>query len=540
MQCPARKQVFGILRIRLRQFLTIRLFVDQLLHETASRLSYYFSMQTISWKRNAIYLVPIAVGFLWVSATLRPSGFLNHDVAWFTMVGGKVLGGAQLYRDYIEANAPLASLAMAPAAILNSLTGLALPAAVTIWVYLIIALGFLMTVGTLRRVPLTQARTILLQALILMAMIFAPSYDFGQREHLFAVLATPYAIAAALRNTPGAVTGGFAAIIGIVAAMGAGMKPPLILAILAIEVVSLVRTRRLLHYEFVALAAALGIYVFLTWILFPDFFRIVGGWGTGLYAAYGIMPNATLRMVILMFLGLAPMLWRNPPPAPEIEAMRWMTAAAALGAFASYLLQWKGWWYQGFPALYFALLCCVISIVAFARPTGIGLVRGLAGVLLATAIYAHALVVNKYHVKEGTRQLRPILSKVDGPFMALSTAVSSGFPHGAEHPGGWAFRYPCLILVPGLVQAAAENGGILPKRYRVVEDTFRAAIVEDIRRHAPAVIVIPRGWDTALPEGFKIFDWLMADADFVAIFSAYTETNGTEKFRVFERRRDGN
>src|SRR5271156_2544591 len=73
--------------------------------------------------RHRWALLGLALLLPW-AALLQPPHPINQDAAWFFYVARGVMNGGGLYRDYIEPNAPLASLSLVPAVWLGRVLGL--------------------------------------------------------------------------------------------------------------------------------------------------------------------------------------------------------------------------------------------------------------------------------------------------------------------------------------------------------------------------------------------------------------------------------
>src|ERR1700733_11605154 len=101
--------------------------------------------------------------------------------------------------------------------------------------------------------------------------------DFGQREHILALLILPYLFAAARLEARG--TPIFESIlVGIAAAIGFSLKPQYLVAAVAVEILLIYRTRdfrNLIRPELVTLALAGLIYCAAVWIITPAYIMTV-------------------------------------------------------------------------------------------------------------------------------------------------------------------------------------------------------------------------------------------------------------------------
>lgn len=482
--------------------------------------------------RNLAFLAPVMVVMTIIFFMSRAPHYLNHDVSWFVMVAGLFVDGAVPYIDFVEPNAPLSWFLMIPASILNEYLGVSLPFATNIWVLMLVFGSYLLSIPFTRDLDLTRNRLFFLQVTIFAIFVLWPGQEFGQREHLLGVFVTPYIFAVAQRNWLTSRGRFLRLIVGFLAAVGVGLKPPIFIALVVVEMVSFSRTRSLVHVENVALAGGLVLYVAVTAVFFPGFFEVNLTWGAGLYSAYGswfgILPFFAGVLVFTGFLFVLTFIYRGSPAGQT----GWMFGMAAVGAFAGYMLQQKGWLYQAYPFIHLSTVSLALFVARIDR------------ISLGACIYIVTISIGlsgydwRFFLNDPDRHAEFYeIFDVNDRALVLSTAVGDAFPFAAIHPGGWGSRYPCLILMPGLVKATAENGGELPREYQHLDKMFRAHIVEDLVRFAPPRIAVRKQFIQAMPVGFDIVDWLSEDPAFESVWQRYEEISVTPRgFRIFQLR----
>lgn len=485
-----------------------------------------------SYSKSFAALASAAVVLVVIFFIMRAPHYLNHDVSWFVMVAGLYMDGAVPYVDFIEPNAPLSWFLMIPASVLNRSLEVPLPYATNIWVLTLVSISYFLSVLFTKNLDLSPTRLFFLQVTIFAIFVLWPGQEFGQREHLLGVFATPYILAVAQRNSPAPKYKWALMLAGVLAAIGAGLKPPVFFALVVVELVSFSRTRSLFHLENIALAGVLAFYVLLTATFFPEFFEINLTWGTGLYSAYGnwfgILPFFVGFLIFTGILFVLTFLYRESPSGQA----GWMFGMAAIGAFAGYLLQQKGWLYQAYPFIHFSTVSLALFAVRIDR------------FWLGACIYIVVISIGltgydwRFYLNDPDRHAE--FYEVFDPgerALVFSTAVGDAFPFAAIHPGGWGSRYPCLILMPGLVKATIENGGTLPVEYRNIDKMFRSHILQDLIKFSPAKIAIRKEFVQAMPVGFDIEEWLLEDAEFEAVWERYEEISETPRgFRIFQLR----
>ncbi len=301
------------------------------------------------------------LGFLLV--VLAPP--VNHDVAALLAFTGRWLAGEGLYTDLIDVNPPLIFLLnLVPAAI-----GAATPlGAVPALLLCVLALGALAVVLALRAAPAAgPVEAACLLAALPLATV-AAGYEFAQREHLMAVAALPYLLAAARRaeGGPGLPRG---LILGtaVLAALGFALKPHFLAVPALVEALVLARRgpRQALRDPVPwTMAAVWLLYLAAIPLAFPAYLERVLPLVRADYLALQDLPwwrvglGERLGSALLLLLPLAVLAFR-PGGARRFGTLPRVLALAALGGAAAAAVQGKGWDYHALPARLFTGLMAV-------------------------------------------------------------------------------------------------------------------------------------------------------------------------------------
>lgn len=289
----------------------------------------------------------------------------SADVAWQMWIGRELSKGAQLYRDIVEINPPLWFWLAVPIVRIAALLHLSGPTVLIVFLGLCAAVSLLFSSPSWR-LPMT------------IAFFIAGISSTGEREQFTLITVTPYVLLCAVRTEGARVTLLKAVTVGIWAALGIALKPffALVPAFLGIWV--LLRTGRL-QPETLAVLGICAVYAFAVLALCPDYLaalKLAGRY----YGIYNVGPLTLLMsdavaISLLVFSGLLLLEKRDE----EIKAL-----AIAGGAFLlAYLLQKKGFRYQGLPAI--GLLCLAALRSLQARLAAIPLTLALIVTLATTA-----------------------------------------------------------------------------------------------------------------------------------------------------------
>jgi hypothetical protein len=448
---------------------------------------------------------------------------LNHDVAWIWEGAQRLLHGARFGSGVDDVNPPLAWWLTAIPVLLSDVTGLSASVAFSIFVAAIGAASILIALHVMaetRPSPLW-----LFASFAAWALMFMPGYDFGQREHLMAILALPY-ICAAARIERAELSPMLRVLVGAMAAVGFCLKPYFLFIPLLVEVWRWTHARRLsfIRTETVALAVV-GIGYLIAVIFFaPDYLALVVPRAAVGYGAYNA-PFAEVALQLL--LKLAPIVFgfglvamANSPRRMPLAAQG--IAVAGLGAAIACLVQSKGWAYQIYPALAFMSVAVAAqglsqkSLMAFA---------GLAIVLMAGSQNAVAQIADG----DGTRARVAALSAAFEGHSVYAFITSPRDIHPAIVESGAVWRAPacCLYLLPGAVEAGSSAAVAAGRRQAQIE-------IARLSLEFPDIVVVD---DNPHKLGFRRrFDYLAyfgKNPEFVRFWRHYREASRIANFRIF-------
>ncbi len=476
--------------------------------------------------------VSLALLLPW-SALLQAPHPINVDASWFFYVARGVLQGGTLYRDYIEPNAPLASLSLLPAVLLARALAITPDMAVEVVVLAYAAVSLALCVMVLQRMRL--GRKTMLQTIVILgfAFVFLPKAFFGQREHILAMLLTPYVLGSAAVCAGCRLPRGLGCGIGMVAAVAVGLKPPFVLVPAILEMVVVARTGMwaTVRAQAVALGATLVATTVATLVFFPLYAAQIVPWAAALYSGYNqpelLLQNLAYAAVAcgLVWFGWATRAdgWR--------AAFRLCLTAAFIGALGAFAAQGKGWMYQVCPAWLFLFVMTACAIVSSGLRPGASVLdaaRWFAPRLVA-AVFGLFLVFGAWSSADMSKfaAMSATVAGERGPFLILTSNVLPAFPMALHEDRVWASRMPCLIMLPGLLKAE-QRGEVSPW-----EGVFRGWIDADLLRYRPAVVFIPPNGPEATPPGFDVLAWLLRDPKFAAIWSHYRQDGTRDTFRLF-------
>jgi hypothetical protein len=292
----------------------------------------------------------LALPWLWGLAQLFPP--LNHDAGAVLQWSGRMLAGERLYVDINDVNPPLIYwLNLIPAG-LADLTHLSAPFCFALTVLATTAATLLLARPLFAQLtPAGSFAALALPGLALFVLLVYPQGSFGQREHLLTVLTLPYLLLASLRALALPVAPWRAALVGLVAALGIGIKPHFAFLPLLIELYLLMLCgwRARLRDPAPWMIAGFGLaYLVAARLIHPQFFShelplAMAYYERGLGWRVLLEPASLGVLLAVIPLALAAFALRGARLAQIL-------ALAALAELIGAGLQGRGWDYHFLPA----------------------------------------------------------------------------------------------------------------------------------------------------------------------------------------------
>jgi len=476
------------------------------------------------------WLLPLLVVGLAAASQLasRPS----PDVAWLLYASREVMHGAGPGTDILENTPPMIFGLKLPAVWLAGMLGLqewhvwVVAVTVTALCCLVLAGRLLGDIGATRGGAMPLAA-----ALGAFAFLLLPAADFGQREHVTAILVLPYVALLGSRLRGRRVRSAIALLAGMLAGIGIGIKPHFVLFFVGAVLAEVRRLgwRKVVLPEHVAVVGLGAAYVGSVWLWAPGYpgYALVYG---SLYRHFLPLPlvamlSAEGAVPGLLALGTYAALRRLLPSG--IRELADALAVATSTFDLAGVLQGKGWRYHFLPSMIFAVLLAGVVVRSSWRelPTwlariylglGAGLLAalGLSSLVEPLQVLRHPLD-SRQDADPNLHSLLPLVQATGpGGYVAVfSSNIASGFPLVLEGHARWAFRYPSLWPLVALYENQLSNSRlVVPRAYQergALESAFTDSIRSDLVRTRPVLLLVvkpdtvSRGWG-----GARRFDYL--------------------------------
>ncbi len=518
-----------------------------------------------------------ALGMAALLALLPAAG---HDQLWFLLMGQRLLHGAIPYGPTnFDSNPPLVIWLSAIPVLLGE--HLHLPAstpAKLIVTFAEILSAFLSLIFLQRLAPLSRAQITWLAFAFVVIFAVVPARDFGQRDHLTAILILPYVLAAAtLRSAgkPGAPSFPAAStpervayrsigatapaqmllsiLTGLLAAIGICLKPHHALIPVAVELTLLIlprpadsptissRLRTLLRPEPLTIVLSGLVFLFAIHTFAPAYFTLALPTLRDTYWAIGHLTPLQLlaqspQLHLLAALTLA-LFFRKPLPARHPATH--LLLAAAVAATAAYYLQGTGWYYQQLPAISLFAAALALELLAFTptRPTPAWAPKataalGLVALALTTHFTGYPFTNDRaFNITSPDPTFFTSLPP-NTPVAILTTSVDDTMMPTARYHLLWSQRTNNVWTLPAILRTKSPQGQ--PPRHHIPPDRLAALIAqqhrwmaEDLTHWHPRLILVARCQDPAVhcdeleDRHDNLLAWFEQDPAFREIWTHY-------------------
>ncbi len=474
----------------------------------------------------------------------------NHDNEYLLIAAERMMAGGDYLREINDPNPPLIMILYMPAVLLARLLQVEPYTAFSIHVGLLILASLWLMAGPLDRC-LRAEGGIRTAALVGSAVVLAivPGYEFGQREHLLAVLFMPYVFWSAARAIDGPARAGVADFLVLAAgATGAMVKPFFLVvpaAMLGLRLAGSERWRVLRDPAVPFFAAAALLYAAFVVGVYPHFLDLAAlhgqvyfAWNRAWASVLDAMRDAVAMTALLSVLALL------APVGPAARHVLRTCLSAAVAGLLVALVQHKGWTYHVLPGLQFALCgLAVAAAVLLPRLRMIGPAAATAAGLLVAVGAASALqLLRPYQELVGFARARfaaqPLAATLrelaEGRSVLLVTSGSQmGFPSmarvrlGASQTG--------QLMLPGAARLAMGDAAQQALAARLRPFVIQA-LVDDLVRFRPDFVAVDRRREKqALPDDFDVLAYYADDATFQRQWSAYRLVRSVPGWDFYQR-----
>lgn len=460
----------------------------------------------------------------------------NHDVAYFIQCAQMLLEGRTPYVGYVDVNPPLIVYLNVPAVFLAQVAHL--PPALTFHLFVIglVIAGTLLLSRALAELvpaPTPVERGMLLTLWAAISVWVWLRNDLGQREHLFVLTYFPFLVLRVARFQTGAqrVSTALAVVMGVLAGLGACLKPFFLLPVVVAEGVLWLwsrRTRAWLAPEMIALVVVGFVYA-AHFALWPASMRdaFFHRWVPLLrrtYAVYdmpwpamrsGIINQSTIAIPVLVALfGL----WLSSRAGGAFRMLLSAFSAVTLAALVDYIIQRKGWPYHLVPLTAGAVMTAGVMAVQCVRAPAWGRLAFRGDLALAAWLVApFAAAVCLVHAVHRTppdpfAKTIETYSRPGDRVLVVSTSVAPAYPLLVIDNRQQASRYLCCFPIALFYYGEHWPAGHPAYHDRATatpdERQFLSDLEQDVVTEKPTLVLVQADQCQGCSPDFNVEDYL--------------------------------
>ncbi|HEY4250878.1 MAG TPA: hypothetical protein VGM87_06745 [Roseomonas sp.] len=464
--------------------------------------------------RDAVILGLVLLTFT-LKLVVEVNAPIKDDVAWLLHVAQDWIDGHRLYVSLVELNPPpIIWFSALPVLIGRALDVSALDVMPVFCGLLVMGSAWWTASLLVRRGLFHRHATVFTGIAVI--LLFVPTGEFGQREHIIAAAALPYL---ALRMRPlrgGTIPAPEAAAAGALVALCCALKPWYAPAFILVETVMVVRGGVLQRVAICSAIATGTVIAAVALLAHPEYFTEV----VPLALKFYLPPPEGLerlfpRDAVLLFAGqvVAVCLWWLRRQVRDDGDAILILLLFAFGATGAYFEQGRGWFYHRIPAAT-ATIGALLLCAALSWPQALRWTRIAAAVLLlafagqAGKRFLPRLVMAA-DFRDGIEERLSDLLQREGArsYLAFSNTLALGFPVVDMAGTAWASRFASMWAVRGELQSIAEADPDAP-----VSTQARRWVIEDFLAACPDVVVVDTGSETDYPAVLSAADPAFARA----------------------------
>ncbi len=480
-------------------------------------------------------LLIIGVAYFVVWSKLYLDLYLNTDFGWLFTCLERFLSGGTYTTDFYETNPPLSFLIYYPAYLLYKIAGIFPVKAIYLLFSILTALVGVIIWKYMSLYGFSRTMMIAFFGSYLFVGTWIISSAFGQKDHLVFILLLPYVFMnvgrIARKETPKIL----AITTSILGALAVCIKPYYIIIPAVFYLYRLHAERSpvklLLSLDLWIFVLAGGAYTLLIFLVFPDYLSTILPEVLELYTVDVPMPVLDLLKFLLLSVGafIVMLFVYETEETKYLKVSVYSLIGMSFLCAIAYYTQNKGFFYQSVPFFACSSMAFILALFGLVyqscRLTDVAIVVPCFLLLIFTKTYMVGHPPG--HLTSNEFQHLPYHEKLkgyaqNGTYMDLEMkSPSLSIPYYLNIKNGSRFGqiWPILGLKYKFEDSLTEEEkNILRKKL----NHFIDMIAEDIGKHSPSVISIPRYTETGQPEPTKsYYNFFMKNQNFSEAMKKY-------------------
>jgi hypothetical protein len=481
--------------------------------------------------------------FMAVLAVRNAPMLIHHDVGAFIIIAERILDGEILYRDVSTTNTPFPVHFTVPPVWLAGKLGIQIVPCFVWYCFFLIQFTCATALSLFKRLDnqLSSLQLSILFCMLQFSFFLLSGREFGQREHIFAVLTVPYFIGCLLRLRGVGLSTSLSLLCGCLALGGFSFKPHFGLLFIVAEGFIMIRTRDWKSWARPdALLIAFGSVAYYAFVLihYPLFLQQMIH-NTTFYSTW-YRPFSTVLFKAGLILALPLLAWVLARTKAPWSTAKHFWGCLLIGSLTIALVQRFGFYYHFLPSLVHATLL-ITSII-----------MGLRSKLIATLlllVFIGSLELTHQRAFFLPQKDRPYANKLiaalnehatDKDVVILDTSISPGWSLMAHsnctYSRSWGMQ---VQILHGY--ADSETPEPVPHQLSEMKEherAFHERVIKDLQDNPPEVFVLntQKTHDHIPGKSISILACLLVDERFVAIWENYEKVDEAWAFEVYKRK----
>ena len=317
-----------------------------------------------------IYVIAPFFVLVFIACLIQSQIYIIGDVGYLLHVTDQLLAGEKYGATIFETNPPMIGYLYMPIAILAKIGSLNIALLVIGYVFILIFISLYLCLLLMKKIVHKEDNIFLycLFYALSIILIFLPANNFGQKEHLYLILIFPYLFSVVLTRKGIAINGFLAFMLGIMAALGMGMKPFFLAPFIILEMYLILTTKRLwmwVRIETMACVGFLILYLISVWLYQPDYFNIIlplvsHYYFIGMEQQWSTIFSEYIVIYCIISLFSFILIYR----VDRYKVLTTVMILSLVGMSLAFLMTKTGWFYHVLPALG---LACFLDVICLAQ-----------------------------------------------------------------------------------------------------------------------------------------------------------------------------
>lgn len=461
--------------------------------------------------RANFFNISTAIFFLLLAYIIQSLGIVNGDAACILYNAKFVLAGGTYVKDFFETNPPLIFYLNIPVVLIAKFIPFNLFSVFRVYVLSLAAISIICSVKLLSKI-FVQEDGFKFKGFIFILffiLLYLPASEFGQREHFFLIFMLPYLFYTVLVAQDKKIPGLFSGFIGLMAALGIGLKPYFLFPIIFVELYLIFIKRDLLAWirvESVTCIIVLSLYLASVFIFDPEYIKIIlplvsHVYLDGVKEPYRIIFSQPPVLFCFFIWGCFFIFYRNKQRELTTILMLGLT-----GMMAAFLVPRVTWYYHIVPAFGISCLlawlyCCYIIPEKIKRIIPAKIHDCIVSimviyVLIIPILFGYVYIYKAIFLKhfDDNHLLVAYINSLPSPhniYCFSSNSTQNCFPLVQETHSQYAGRFPMIWWTCGVIRKEIElNGKPLPLIIERDKKYLIDAIANDLNQYKNTLIII--------------------------------------------------